>query len=135
MSLDSASPVPAELLRLLRRQALGDYSVACEAAQAAAERSGAAARPSPGAISRLRECRTNVIAAEEVLDLLGDDAATRASCDASLDGRQRLLIAGLVRTALERLCEDLESSEEEICAAAARIRGLRALLDQLRHVG
>ena len=135
MSLDAASQVPTELLLLLNRQALGDYSMACEAAQAAAEQSGAAHRPSPDASSRLRGCRANVMAAEEVLDLVGDETATRASCNGSLDGRRRLLIAGLVGTALERLCEDLESSEEEICAAAARIQGLHTLLDQLRPVG
>jgi len=130
MSLHAASHVPPELLALLSRQALGDYSVACEAAQAAAEQSCAAKRSSPDATARLRDCRTHVIAAEEVLDLLGDDPVT-AACDASLDGRRRLLLAGLVGLALERLCEDLESSEEEICAAAARIEGLRTLLDQL----
>ena len=135
MSLHPALEVPAELVGLLSRQALGDYSVACEAAQAAAEQSGAAKRPSPDTISRLRDCRTKVIAAEEVLDLLGDDTTPRRSCDASLDGRRRLLIIGLVDTTLARLCEDLESSEEEIRAAASRIQGLRTLLEQLAPVG
>jgi hypothetical protein len=135
MSLHPALEVPAELAGLLSRQALGDYSVACEAAQAAAEQSGAATRPSPDTNSRLRDCRTQVIAAEEVLDLLGDDMTPRRSCDASLDGRRRLLIVGLVGTTLARLCEDLESSEEEIRAAASRIQGLRTLLEQLGPVG
>ncbi|MDP1848265.1 MAG: hypothetical protein Q8K79_10785 [Solirubrobacteraceae bacterium] len=139
MSLHSAPEVPAELSALLSRQALGDYSVACEAAQAAAEQAGAATGPGPDAVSRLRDCRTDLIAAEEVLDLLGDETATRRFCAASLDARQRLLVAGLVGITLERLCADLESSEEEICAAAARIQGLRTLFEQLgpglRHAG
>ena len=126
----SAPPIPADLALLLSRQALCDYSLACEAAQAAAERSGAATNPAAPTIAHLRACRTNVAQSEEALDVIGDDVATRALCDASLD-RHRLLIAGLVGTTLDRLCGELESSEEEILAAADRIQRLRALLEQL----
>ena len=122
--------IPADVALLLSRQALCDYSLACEAAQAAAERSGAARSPTPAAIAHLRDCRKKVKASEEALHVIGDDAATRAACDASLD-RHRRLIAGLADTALDRLCGELESSEEEILAAADRIQRLRALLEQL----
>ena len=128
--VDSALRIPADLALLLSRQALCDYSLACEAAQAAAEGSGAATSPTPAATAHLRDCRTKVKASEEALRVIGDDVATRSACDASLD-RHRLLIAGLVGTTLDRLCGELEASEEEILAAADRIQRLRALLEQL----
>lgn len=128
--VDSAPRIPADLALLLSRQALCDYSLACEAAQAAAERSAVATSSTSDAIAHLRDCRTNVKASEEALRVICDDVATRAACDASLD-RDRLLIAGLVDTTLDRLCGELESSEEEILAAADSILRLRALLEQL----
>jgi hypothetical protein len=126
-----ASLDPSDLSLLLGRQALCDYSVACEAAQIAAERCGAATCPSPDTLEQLRTCRGRVVAAEEMLGVVGDDVATRKAWIGSLRGRHRDLVAGLVGTVLDRLCGSLESSEDEILAAARHVQQLRALLDQL----
>jgi hypothetical protein len=121
----------ADLWLLLSRQALGDYSVACEAAQIAAERCGATTNPSPDTLEQLRTCRGRVVAAEEMLAVVGDDLATPAAWIASRHGPHRDVVVRLVGTVLDRLCGGLESSEDEIVAAARHVQHLRAWLDEL----
>lgn len=122
--------IPADLTQLLSRQALSDYSTACGAAENAAEQCARASSSRCDPLE-LRDCRARVIAAEDALRLLVDDLATREVCDVPLNDRHRALMGTLVGTALDRLCSSLESSEEEILAAADRIQRLRALLDEL----
>jgi hypothetical protein len=121
----------SDLSLLLRRQALCDYSVACEAAQIAAERRGATKSPSPETLERLRTCRRRVVATEEMLDVVGDDVKPPGAWIGSLHGRHRDLVVGLVGSALDRLCGGLESSEDEVLATARKVQHLRALLDAL----
>ena len=123
--------MPADLMLLLHRQALSEYSLACESAQIAAERCGAVQSPTADARAELRNCRARVIAAEDALDLLADDVATRETWDVSLDDRSRDLITRLVGTALDRVGDDFEASDQEILDAADRIQRLQALLDEL----
>ena len=121
----------ADLALLLSRQALSEYAMACEAAQRAAERFGAAHRPSADALADLGNCRASVIAAEAKVKLVVDALATRQVGRVSLDRASSELIGTLVCTALDRLSADLEASEDEILAAATRIQRLRAVLDEL----
>jgi hypothetical protein len=120
-----------DLSLLLSRQALCHYSVACEAAQIAAERCGATKSPSPDTLRQLRTCRGRVVAAEEMLDVVGDQIASPEAWIGSLHGRRRDLVVILVGSVLDRFCDGLESSEDEILAAARNVQHLRALLDEL----
>ena len=133
MPLTEALNIPADLTLLLSRQALCDYALACEAAQDAAERCGAAKSPSSDVFAQLRERRERVLATEEALTVICEDDAARRPTDRSLDSRHRDLTAMLIRTVLYRLRGHLESSEEEILTTADRIQRLRALLDALEQ--
>lgn len=123
--------IPADVTLLLSRQALSEYSLACEAAQIAAEQCGMARTPSPECLAILRDCRARVMAAEGALTLVADAIVTREGRMVSLDDPGRHLIGTLVGTALCRMSANLEAPEEEILAAADRIQRLRALLHEL----
>jgi hypothetical protein len=120
-----------DLSLLMRRQALCDYSAACEAAQIAAERCGATKSPAPDTLEQLRICRARVVVAEEMLEVVGEGVATQKAWIVSLPGRHHDLVVGLVGIMLDRLCGSLESSEDGILAAARDVQRLRALLDEL----
>lgn len=124
-------PIPPNVALLLSRQALNEYSLACEAALLAADHCGVSDAPSPDALAHLRTCRVRVIAAEEALKLVAGADGTAAACTLSVDGADRDLVGALAGTTLDRLSAGLEASEEEILAAADSIRRLRALLDEL----
>ena len=121
----------ADLTLLLSRQALSEYSLACEAAQRAAERCAAPDRPSADALADLGNCRASVIAAEAKVKLVVDALAARETGKVSLDRAGSELIGTLICTALDRLSADFEASEDEILATATRIQRLRAVLDEL----
>ena len=125
----------ADLTLLLSRQVLSEYSMACEAAQRAAERCAAPDRPSADALADLGNCRASVNAAEVKVKLVVDALATRQAGKVSLDRASSELIGTLVRTALDRLSADFEASEDEVLATATRIQRLRTVLDELgvRH--
>jgi len=120
--------IPADLVLLLRRQALSDYALACEDARSAAEQC-IASIPTADALVALRSCRARVSDAENALDALGDDVADRDAPDVTVSDRD--LVITRVEIMLGRLSRDLESSETEILAAADSIKRLRALLDEL----
>jgi hypothetical protein len=122
--------IPPDLLLLLRREALSDYSVACERASIAAEQC-VAVTSRPGVLVNLHTCRARVIAADQALDVVGDDVATAEEWDVSLDDPNRDLISARVSIALQRVSGDLDSSEPEILEAADTIQGLRVLLAKL----
>jgi len=123
--------IPADLMLLLRREALSDYSMACDRARIVAEYCVAATNPSDDALGDLRSCRARVGTAEEGLDLLGAGAGGGEALDVSLNGRRRDLIAAHVRIALDRISTDFESSEQEILEAADTIQRLSAMRDTL----
>lgn len=123
--------IDADLTSLLSRHALSEYSLACEAAHIAAEQYGVAEHPHPDGLGLLRISRANVICSEDTLKIVGDAVHTHTIANVSLDDCDRALIGKLAGTALQRLTEDLEATEEEIIAAADRIMRLRALLDEL----
>lgn len=125
--------VPTYLTPLLSQQALSEYSLACQDAQAAAELCAAATSPSPDDLARLRKCRARVLVAEETVSLLPDGAAKREAWNMALDPRTRDLIARLAHATLKRLCGELESPEEKILTTAEAIRGMRTLLEGLRQ--
>lgn len=118
----------ADLTLLLSRQALSEYSMACEAAQRAAEQCAAPEHPSADALAELGNCRASVIAADAKVKLVVDALSTGK---VSLDRASSALIGALICTALERLSADFEAPEDEILATATRIQRLRAMLDEL----
>ena len=120
--------IPADLTLLVSRQALSEYSLACEAAQTAAEQCAIPDHPSQHARGQLRGCRARVNAAEHVLNLVST-VPPGQPWKVSLQSPDRRVIATLLATVLKRQSVDLELTEEEILAAADRIPRLRMLLD------
>jgi hypothetical protein len=125
--------IPADLTLLLSRQVLSEYSLACDAAQSAAEQCAIPDHPSEHARSQLRECRARVNAAEHVLNLVSSVAPAQPwkVCFQSPD---RHVIATLLGTELKRQSADLGLTEDEILATAGRIPRLRTLLDSCTAV-
>lgn len=129
--MSQAQEFRSDLMLLLRRQALSDYSLACANAQIAAERCAAVTSVTNEMVAELRTLRATVVLAAEALELVGDDVATPAPWDRPLDDRSRELLAARIRSALGRVSGDLESSEHEILDAADKIERLRAMLEEL----
>jgi predicted kinase len=127
--------ISADLLLVLRQEALSDYSVACERAAVAAEQSMAVMGHATKPLADLRRCRSTVIAGDKILTVVGDDVATVTEWHVSADDPDRDLIYSRVSLALDRVSGDLESSGPEILQAADRIRSLRAVLISLRPDG
>lgn len=123
--------IPADVALLLSRQALSEYSLACGAAELAANNCGVSDAQSPDALAHLCTCRVRVIAAEDALKLVEGAVGTAAAYMVSINGPDRDLIGTLAGTTLDRLSGDLEAPEEEILAVAHSIRRLRELLDEL----
>jgi hypothetical protein len=120
--------IPADLTLLLSRQALSEYALACDAAQIAAEQCITPDHPSPHARAELRECRARVNGAEHVLDFVSA-VPPGQPWKFSFQSPERPVIATLLGTVLKRQSTDLESTEDEILATAARIPRLRTLLE------
>lgn len=120
--------IPADLTLLLSRQVLSEYSLACDAAQFAAEQCAIPDHPSDHARSQLHGCRARVNAAESMLDLVSTACPGRP-WKVSLQRPDRHVIATLLATELKRQSADLESTEDEILATADRIPRLRTLLE------
>ena len=124
--------IPADLTLLLSRQVLSEYSLACDAAQTAAEQCAIPDHPSQHARGQLRGCRARVNAAEHVLNLVST-VSPGQPWKVSFQSPDRRVIATLLATELKRQSADLELTEEEILAAADRIPRLRTLLDSARR--
>ncbi len=123
-------PIPADVLLLLRQEALSDYSLACERASIAAEACAVTSEHGDKGV-RLRTCRTGVIAADEALTAVGAGATAAEAGDVSIDDANRDMISTRVGLALDRISSEFESSAPEIVDAANRIRCLRGLLCEL----
>lgn len=123
--------VRSDLMLLMRREALSDYSLACANAQIAAEKCAAVTSATSEMVAELRTFRATVVLAAEALELVGDDVAAPVAWDLPLDARGRELAAARIRIALGRVSGDLESSEHEILDAADKIKRLRAMLAEL----
>lgn len=126
--MPSTLDIPADLTLLLSRQVLSEYSLACDAAQLAAEQCAIPDHPSQHARGQLRECRARVNAAEHTLDLVST-VSPGQPWQISLRSPERHVIATLLATELKRQSADLGLTEDEILATADRIPRLRTLLD------
>lgn len=114
--------VPAAVTPRLRRQAIGAYADACEAAHDAAERLIAAPAAEVEAVgAELCRCRVRLLDTEDTLDALADDLAAYEDLGVELgDPRRRARIAALIENTLN--------------GADSRLRALlRALRDDLRR--
>lgn len=131
--MPTALEIPADLTLLLSRQALSEYSLACDAAQIAAEQCAIPDHPSQHACGQLRKCRARVNAAEHVLNLVGT-VSPGQPWKVSFQSPERHVIATLLGTELTRQSTDLELTEDEILATAGRIPRLRTLLDSCTPV-
>ena len=125
--------IPADLTLLLSRQVLSEYSLACDAAQIAAERCAIPDHPSQHARGQLLECRARVNAAEHMLNL-ASTVSPGQPWQVSFQSPERHVIATLLATVLKRQSADLELTEEELLAAANRIPRLRTLLDSCNPI-
>jgi len=95
--------IPADLV-------LSEYSLACDAAQTAAEQCAIPDHPSQHAREQLRGCRARVNAAEHVLNLVST-VSPGQPWKVSLQSPDRRVIATLLATELKRQSADLELTE------------------------